>query len=86
MSTFDRFRNIVTDQLGVAEDEVTPDAALVTDLGADSLDMIEIVMAAEEEWGIAIADEDADRLVTVADAVALMDRMIAARRTAATRH
>jgi acyl carrier protein len=57
------------DQLGVDESEVTPQASFVDDLGADSLDTVELVMALEEEFGIEIPDEDAEKLLTVEDVV-----------------
>ena len=68
-SVFDRVKGIVVDQLGVAEEEVTPEASFVDDLGADSLDVVELVMALEEEFGVEIPDEDAEKIVTVGEAV-----------------
>ena len=65
----DRVKKIIVDQLGVEEDLVTPDASFVDDLGADSLDTVELVMAFEEEFGIEIPDEDAEKIRTVQDAV-----------------
>lgn len=58
-----KVKNILTDQLGVDAEEVTPEATLCDDLGADSLDVVEVVMALESEFGIEIPDEDADRLI-----------------------
>ncbi len=72
-STFDRVKGIVVEQLGVAESEVTPDASFVEDLGADSLDVVELVMALEEEFDIEIPDEDAEKIATVAEAVKYID-------------
>ncbi len=66
---FERIKNIIIDQLGVDESEVTMDASFVDDLGADSLDTVELVMALEEEVGIEIPDEDAEKIVTVGDVV-----------------
>lgn len=68
-SAFERVKGIVVDQLNVAPDEVTAEASFIEDLGADSLDVVELVMALEEEFGISIADEDAEKIVTVGDAV-----------------
>lgn len=68
-SAIERVKGIVVDQLNVAPDEVTAEASFIEDLGADSLDVVELVMALEEEFGISIADEDAEKIVTVGDAV-----------------
>ncbi len=65
----DRVKKIIVDQLGVEEDLVTPDASFVDDLGADSLDTVELVMALEEEFGIEIPDEDAEKITRVKEAV-----------------
>ena len=62
-----RVKEIVCEQLGVSEDEVTPDAAFIEDLGADSLDIVELVMALEEEYEMEISDEDAEKIKTVQD-------------------
>jgi len=64
----ERVREIICEQLGVEEEEVTPSAKFIEDLGADSLDTVELVMAFEEEFGIEIPDEDAEKIVTVGDA------------------
>ncbi len=69
MSVADKVMKIIVDQLGVAEDEVKADAAFVDDLGADSLDITELIMAMEEEFGIEIDDEDAQKLQKVQDAI-----------------
>jgi len=69
VSIFDRVKEIIVDQLGVDEEAVTPEASFVDDLGADSLDIVELVMALEEEFGIEIPDEDAEKITTVGDAV-----------------
>ncbi|OGP72548.1 MAG: acyl carrier protein [Deltaproteobacteria bacterium RBG_13_58_19] len=61
--------DIVVDKLGVERSEVTPDAAFVDDLGADSLDLVELIMAMEEEFGHEIADEEAEKLRTVQDVI-----------------
>ncbi len=64
---FEKIKKIIIDQLGVEDSEVTLDASFVDDLGADSLDTVELVMALEEEIGIEIPDEDAEKIVTVND-------------------
>ena len=70
MTTFERVKKILVDQLGdISEDEVTPQASIVDDLGADSLDVVEIVMALEEEFEIEIPDEDAEKITRVKEAV-----------------
>jgi acyl carrier protein len=64
----EKVKKIIVDQLGVEETEVTADAKFIDDLGADSLDTVELVMALEEEFGIEIPDEDAEKITTVKDA------------------
>jgi len=64
-----RVREIISEQLGVAANEVTPEASFIEDLGADSLDIVELVMALEEEYGMEISDEDAEKIRTVKDVV-----------------
>jgi acyl carrier protein len=66
---FEKIKKIIVDQLGVDESEVTLRASFVDDLGADSLDTVELVMALEEEFGIEIPDEDAEKLLTVEDVI-----------------
>lgn len=73
MSVADKVKSIIVDQLGVDADEVTPDASFTDDLGADSLDIVELVMAFEEEFGIDIPDEDAEKISRVKDAVSYID-------------
>ena len=68
-SVDERVKQIIVEQLGVDEGEVTPTASFVDDLGADSLDTVELVMAFEESFGIEIPDEDAEKIATVKDAV-----------------
>ncbi len=65
----ERVRHIIVEQLGVKEDEISIDTSFVDDLGADSLDTVELVMALEEEFGCEIPDEDAEKITTVKEAV-----------------
>lgn len=69
MAIENKVKKIIVDQLGVTEEEVVPKATFVEDLGADSLDTVEMVMAFEEEFGIDIPDEDAEKIRTVQDAI-----------------
>ena len=69
MAVADKVKSIIVEQLGVDEEEVTPDASFVDDLGADSLDTVELVMAFEEEFGIEIPDEDAETITRVKEAI-----------------
>ncbi|HEY8171071.1 MAG TPA: acyl carrier protein [Candidatus Limnocylindria bacterium] len=68
-TTFERLRKIIVEQLGVDEEEVTSTASFVEDLNADSLDLVELIMSLEEEFGMEISDEDAERIQKVSDAV-----------------
>jgi len=68
-STETKVKEIIVNELGVEPEKVTPEASFVEDLGADSLDTVELVMAFEEEFGIEIPDEDAENLQTVGDAI-----------------
>ena len=68
-SVAERIKQIVAEQLGVEEDQVTKDASFMDDLGADSLDTVELVMALEEEFDIEISDEDAEKIQTVQNAI-----------------
>ena len=67
MSVTDKVRDIIVEQLGVEADRVKPDASFIDDLGADSLDIVELVMAMEEEFNLEIPDEEAEKLKTVSD-------------------
>lgn len=69
MSVADKVKSIIVEQLGVEADEVTSEASFTEDLGADSLDIVELVMAFEEEFGIEIPDEDAEKITTVQQAI-----------------
>lgn len=73
----DRFRTVVTEHLGVHADQVTSEASFHDDLGADSLDMVELAMAAEEEFGIEVPDEDAERMTTFGEAVKMLSERAA---------
>ncbi len=64
-----RIKEIIADQLGVEVDKLTPDAKFVEDLGADSLDVVELIMSFEEEFNIEIPDEDAEKIKTVGDVI-----------------
>ncbi|HMO16902.1 MAG TPA: acyl carrier protein [Oligoflexia bacterium] len=68
-STAERVKSIIVEQLGVAAEEVNESASFIEDLGADSLDIVELVMALEEEYDIEISDEDAEKILTVGDAM-----------------
>ena len=70
----ERVKKIVVEHLGVEEDKVTPDASFIDDLGADSLDIVELVMAFEEEFGVEIPDDAAEKITTVKDAIDYIDQ------------
>ena len=70
----EKVKQIISEQLGVDENEVTPSASFVDDLGADSLDQVELVMALEEAFGVEIPDEDAEKIRTVQDAIDYVDK------------
>ncbi len=72
-ATFDKVKKIIVEQLGVDEEEVTSEASITDDLGADSLDQVELVMAFETEFNIDIPDEEAEKIKTVGDAVSRID-------------
>jgi len=69
MAVIEKVKSIIAEQLGVKQEEVTPGASFIDDLGADSLDTVELVMALEEEFGVEIPDEDAEKIATVGDAI-----------------
>ena len=70
----ERVKEIIVEQLGVEEDEVNPNAKFIEDLGADSLDTVELVMAFEEEFGCEIPDDAAEKILTVKDAIAFIEQ------------
>ncbi len=70
----DKAKAVIVEQLGVDEDDVTEDASFIDDLNADSLDIVELVMALEEEFGISIPDEEAENIKTVGDAVSYIEK------------
>ena len=79
MAADEKVKAIIVDQLGVKADEVSATASFVDDLGADSLDTVELVMALEEEFGIEIPDEDAEKMTTVGEAIKYIDSKTAAK-------
>ena len=72
-TTFDRLKKLIVEQLGVDEEEVTTQASFVEDLNADSLDLVELIMSLEEEFGMEISDEDAEKIQKVSDAVEFIE-------------
>ena len=72
-STEDRVKDIIVDQLGVDEDLINPESKFVEDLGADSLDTVELVMAFEEEFNVEIPDDAAEKILTVQDAISFIE-------------
>ena len=73
MDTFEKVKGIIVERLSVDEKDVKEDASFIDDLGADSLDTVELVMALEEEFGLEIPDEEAEKITTVGDAVKYID-------------
>ncbi len=73
----EKIKSIIAEQLGVKPEEVTPQASFIEDLGADSLDTVELVMALEEEFGVEIPDEDAEKMATVGDAAKYIEEKVA---------
>ncbi len=76
MALQDKVKDIIVEQLGVDADDITENASFIDDLGADSLDTVELVMAFEEEFDIEIPDEDAEKMATVGDAVSYLQTKI----------
>jgi acyl carrier protein len=79
-SVADKVKSIIVEQLGVDEEEVTADASFVEDLGADSLDVVELVMAFEEEFGLEIPDEEAEKITRVKEAVEYIENKAKAKK------
>lgn len=77
MATADKVKEIIVEQLGVDPTQVTPEAHFIDDLGADSLDTVELVMAFEEEFGVEIPDEDAEKIATVQNAIDYLETKLA---------
>ena len=75
MQTEAKIRAIIADKLGVEESEIVPEASFTDDLGADSLDTVELIMEFEKEFNIKIPDEDADKIATVSNAIAYVEQM-----------
>jgi acyl carrier protein len=75
----EKIKSVIAEQLGVKPEEVTDQAKFVDDLGADSLDTVELVMALEEEYGVEIPDEDAEKLATVGDAIKYIEEKLASK-------
>jgi len=79
MAVSEKIKSIIAEQLGVKVEEVTPQASFIDDLGADSLDTVELIMALEEEFNVEIPDEDAEKMTTVGDAVKYIEEKAAAK-------
>ena len=73
MENFDKIKEILVDVLGVDEDDIKPESKFVDDLGADSLDLVELIMSLEDKFNIEISDEEAEKIVTVKDAMDYID-------------
>ena len=76
-NTYDRLKKIIVEQLGVDEADVKPEASFVDDLNADSLDLVELIMSLEEEFGMEISDEDAEKIKSVGDAQEYIEEHVA---------
>ncbi len=76
MAVAEKVKKMSVEQLGVNESEVVPEAKFIDDLGADSLDIVELIMALEDEYGIEIPDEDAEKIETVGDAIRYIEEHI----------
>jgi acyl carrier protein len=78
-ATEEKIKSIIAEQLGVKVEEVTPQASFIDDLGADSLDTVELIMALEEEFNVEIPDEDAEKMTTVGDAIKYVEEKVASK-------
>jgi len=76
MAIEDKVREIIVEQLGVSPEEVVPEASFIDDLGADSLDIVELVMAIEEEFSLEIPDDDAEKIQTIQDAISYVEERV----------
>ena len=76
MGVDEKVKDIIAEQLGVKKEEIKQESSFIDDLGADSLDTVEVVMALEEEFGIEIPDEDAEKITTVGEAVGYIERKV----------
>ena len=76
-NTYERLKKIIVEQLGVDEGDVKPEASFVEDLNADSLDLVELIMSLEEEFGMEISDDDAEKIKTVGDAQEYIEEHVA---------
>lgn len=76
MNVDEKVKEIISEQLGVKKEEIKPESSFIDDLGADSLDTVEVVMALEEEFGIEIPDEDAEKITTVGDATKYIEEKL----------
>ncbi len=76
MALEEKIKEIIVEQLGVSAAEVVPEASFIDDLGADSLDIVELVMALEEEWGLEIPDDDAEKIQTIQDAITYIEERV----------
>jgi acyl carrier protein len=79
MTVSEKVKKMIVDQLGVSESEVIDEAKFIDDLGADSLDIVELIMALEDEYGLEIPDEDAEKIETVGDAIKYIEGHLAAK-------
>jgi acyl carrier protein len=77
MTVTEKVKEMIVEQLGVSESEVAPEAKFIDDLGADSLDIVELIMALEDVYGIEIPDEDAEKMETVGDAIKYIEQRLA---------
>ena len=77
MTVTEKVKEMIVEQLGVSESEVVPEAKFIDDLGADSLDIVELIMALEDVYGIEIPDEDAEKMETVGDAIKYIEQRLA---------